>query len=280
MQSRAPPPLPLSAEHHDRRRTLTGNASRAQTISRNCKVEFGKKATVGKRKTSRNLMQPLCYFAFTALCTLSFLSTVLSIQCNKTQYAWPVETSHLCCNMCPPGERMVRRSPHTCGIMCEACEGNRYIDTYNVEMSCTVCENCNKPNMEYESKCDTTHQAVCRCKAGFKCKDQPCTQCVPIVITTTTALKPVTLTTLWVPRKPLRVSLTDTVWFLVIIALLCAGFALIVVTKIKPFLRWIRAKHGYFLAKKPAPVPPCCQDDEVSTPVQEVCGKCDQPIDV
>lgn len=33
-------------------------------------------------------------------------------------------------------------------------------------------------------------------------------------------------------------------WFLVIIALLGAGIALVLVTKIQPFLRWIRSKHG------------------------------------
>ncbi|XP_070768609.1 tumor necrosis factor receptor superfamily member 6-like [Enoplosus armatus] len=223
------------------------------------------------------MMQLLCYFAFTSLCTLSFLSPVLSIQCNATQYAWPVNPPHsLCCNKCPPGQRMVRRSKSNCDIECEPCEGNRYTDTYNVDLSCNVCENCNKQNMEYESKCDTTHKAVCRCKAGYECRDQPCTQCVPMIISTTTALKPGTLTTLWVPPKPVR----DTVWLLVIIAFLCAGSALIVVTKIKPFLRWVRSKHGYLLAEKPAPVPPFSQDDDVSTPVQEVCGKCDQPLDV
>ncbi|XP_045901823.1 tumor necrosis factor receptor superfamily member 6 [Micropterus dolomieu] len=221
-------------------------------------------------------MKPRCYFAFTFLYALSLFSPMLSIQCNQTQYPWPVDNPLSCCNRCRPGEYMMRRAFKSCEITCQACPENFYSDNYNVEMACNLCLNCTKPNMEFESKCNPAHPAVCRCKAGYKCKDQPCTQCVPMQTTTPTAVKPVTLTTLWVPSKPLR----DTVWFLVIIALLCAGFALIVATKIKPFLRWIRSKHGYFLASKAAMVPPCSQDDEVSTPVQEVCGKCDQPIDV
>lgn len=48
-------------------------------------------------------MQPLCYIALTALCSLLFLSPVASIQCNKTQYQWPVKAPTLCCNKCPPG---------------------------------------------------------------------------------------------------------------------------------------------------------------------------------
>ncbi|XP_031708688.1 CD27 antigen [Anarrhichthys ocellatus] len=239
-------------------------------------------------------MQLLSRLVFTFLCSLSFLSPVFSIHCNNTQYAWPVDRPKLCCNMCLPGEHMVRRSSSICEIVCRPCIGDRYSDTYNREMSCEVCENCNKPNMEYSSPCTTTHNAVCRCKADYRCKDDSCRQCVPIPSTTTkstlppstlppstlppstlppstTVLKPGALTTLWTPTQPIR----DAVWFLVIISLLCAGITLAAVAKIKPFMRWVKAKHGYILAKDPQPVPQCSEDEEVSTPVQEVLGKCE-----
>ncbi|MEQ2266585.1 hypothetical protein XENORESO_011276 [Xenotaenia resolanae] len=74
--------------------------------------------------------------------------------------------------------------------------------------------------------------------------------------------------------------LTDTQWFLVIIVLLCAGIALVVVTKIKPLLHWIRSNQVYFLDHKPVTVPLRAMDDDVSKPVQEVCGKCDHCIDL
>ncbi|KAM4735232.1 uncharacterized protein FYW61_005781 [Anableps anableps] len=72
----------------------------------------------------------------------------------------------------------------------------------------------------------------------------------------------------------------DTQWFLVIIALLCVGIALVVVAKIKPLLHWIRSNHGYFMAQKIVTVPPRTVDDDVSKPVQEMCGKCDHCIDL
>ncbi|XP_039973565.1 CD27 antigen [Xiphias gladius] len=225
-------------------------------------------------------MQPICYIAFTLLCSLSFLSSELSIQCNKTQYAWPIKAAKFCCNKCPPGKFMVRRQEDSCEIVCDFCMGSRYIDIFNVEMSCKICQECKKPNMQYKFYCNATHNAVCRCTAGYRCSDQPCTECVsiqPIPPSTTTS----TTDTLPTFTKPIR----DTAWFLVLNALLCTGLAFVVVTKIKPFLHWIRSKHiscceGYFLPDKPAPVPPCSEDEEVSKPVQEVCGKCDQPIDV
>ncbi|KAK2910100.1 hypothetical protein Q8A73_007815 [Channa argus] len=132
--------------------------------------------------------------------------------------------------------------------------------------------------MKLLSRCNTTHNAVCTCTAGYKCKDQPCTQCEAISTPTKPTLTPSTsiLTTTWKPPK----SIIETVWFLVIIALLCAGIALLVVARIKPILRWIRSKHGYFLTQKPAPESQFFEHEEVSKPVQEVCGKCDQLIAV
>ncbi|KAK5921813.1 hypothetical protein CgunFtcFv8_019140 [Champsocephalus gunnari] len=224
-------------------------------------------------------MQPLCYLSL--LCTLSSLSSVLSLNCSDRHYAWPVVTPTLCCDKCAPGQRMLKRSEVTCAPECGPCKETLYRDTYNVKTSCAFCRNCNKSNMASASNCNSTHNAVCRCNAGYKFRDASRKQCVPIPPTTikptpappTAALKP-GLTTAWPPAPQLRV-LTDTVWFLVIIALLCAGLAIVFVANIKPFLRWIKSTNGYFLAKEPAPVPACSEDEEVSTPIQEVVGKCE-----
>ncbi|XP_074509464.1 uncharacterized protein LOC141778857 [Sebastes fasciatus] len=221
-------------------------------------------------------MQPLYYFAFTFLCSLSFLSPVLSNNCSDRQYAWPVNNPHLCCEKCLPGTRNAGRpDKESCDIKCDPCSGKRFTDTYNVEMYCQICKNCDETNMEYRSNCTTTHNAVCGCKDGYRCIDQPCTQCELIPTTTikttlppsTTALIPEAVTTS--PSQPIR----DTVWFLVIIALLCAGIAIVAVTKIKPFLRWIKFNHGYFW--EPAPLCSDSEDGDVSKPIQEVLGKCD-----
>ncbi|XP_034409772.1 tumor necrosis factor receptor superfamily member 6 [Cyclopterus lumpus] len=125
--------------------------------------------------------------------------------------------------------------------------------------------------MEYRLHCNATHNAVCGCKANYRCKDQSCEQCVPIPSTTTKSTLPpstTALTTVGTPQ-PIR----DEVWFLVIITLLCAGITIAVVTKIKPFMFWIKSKHGYRLAEGSPSVP--SGSEEVSTPVQEVLGKCE-----
>lgn len=74
-------------------------------------------------------------------------------------------------------------------------------------------------------------------------------------------------------QKRLSYILAGTVWLLMITACLCTGIAFVVVTTVKS----IRSKNGYILTEKPATA---SEDEGVSKPVQEVCGKCDQPIDV
>ncbi|XP_005731970.1 CD27 antigen [Pundamilia nyererei] len=220
-------------------------------------------------------MRPLC-FILPLLCFLPLLSSnPVKPTCSPTQYSWPYISPTFCCEKCPAGEFMARRSQTNCDHKCEPCEAGKYTAGYNTAMNCEFCNSCSKPNMEVKTECSATHNTVCTCKAGYKCKDQDCNECVstvkPTVPPSTTVATP-DVTTTRLATKPIA----DTVWFLVIIALLCTGIALVVVTKIKPFLVWIRFTHGYFLAEKPATQPAC--DEEVSKPVQEVCGKCDQPM--
>ncbi|XP_021176046.2 tumor necrosis factor receptor superfamily member 23 [Fundulus heteroclitus] len=230
-------------------------------------------------------MLPLCYLTVSLLWSLPFLSSVFPLNCNETQYEWPMQNPKNCCKKCPPGFHYISRSQESCDIKCEPCKGERYMDSYNLETTCYVCDVCNKANFEKVSSCKPTTNTVCKCSVGYRCKDGPCTKCEPVPTTikstpppsTTeaTGFSSTTRTTIK-PNNPIR----DTQWYLVIIVLLCAGIALVVVTKIKPFLHWIRSNQGYFLPQKVVVVSPCAVDDDVSKPVQEVCGKCDHCIDL
>lgn len=230
-------------------------------------------------------MQPPHHLVLTLLYSLPLLSAVLSIQCNKTQYAWPGENPWLCCNRCPPGTRMAWRQDRTCEINCVNCMAKQYSDTSNVDLTCMFCRKCDELNMEYESHCTRTHNAVCRCKAGYSCQDKTCSECVPLPTTTTSStVSPTTTTSSTIIPTKFEPSTPDTstgpVWFLLTVALLCALVAFVVIAKAYSLQRWIRYKLGYFLAEKPVSVTHCSEEDGVSTPIQEVCGKCDQIMDV
>ncbi|XP_047454407.1 tumor necrosis factor receptor superfamily member 5 isoform X2 [Mugil cephalus] len=232
-------------------------------------------------------MLSLCHLTFTLLCSLSLVFSVPALQCNEKQYLWPLKAPKYCCDMCTQGKFMVRRSETSCEITCNPCKDDQYAHTFNTEMACKFCKKCNGDNMLVKSNCSAVQNTVCTCKAGYKCKDGDCTQCVLIPTTARPTTRSTTRPTTRLTLRPSTAALTtpefatpqikDTVWFLVIIALLCAGIALVIATKVKPFLRWIRSNHGYFLAEKPVPQ---TEDEDVSKPVQEVCGKCDQLIEL
>ncbi|XP_030606173.1 tumor necrosis factor receptor superfamily member 5 isoform X2 [Archocentrus centrarchus] len=220
-------------------------------------------------------MQLLCYFIISVLYIPPALS---SVTCSDKQYPWPILTPGLCCEKCPPGYHLGSRTQNSCDRECQPCKGDRFTDSYNTAMSCSFCKSCDNPNMEVKTKCNTTHDTVCTCKAGYQCKNQDCQECVVIPTTTkptvppsTTVARPGVATTHLPPKQ-----IGDTAWFLVIIALLCTGIVLVFMTKIKPFLLWIKSKHGYFLAEKSQP--PCAGVEVVSKPIQEMCGKCETCI--
>ncbi|XP_051921297.1 tumor necrosis factor receptor superfamily member 6 isoform X1 [Hippocampus zosterae] len=203
-------------------------------------------------------MRTLSRLLFASFCRLYLLSCALSMQCKDSQYAWPVKAPQRCCDKCPPGEHMIRRSRTGCQIACGRCTGERYTDSYNVEMSCNVCVTCDKPNMEYESHCRNSQNAVCRCQVGYECTDEACAAC---------------------GRAPGTVepSTTDPKWYLLKILPVCVVLVIIVVIflLVLPLLGRIRSKHGFYSVEVKA-IRGMPEDEEMRKPVQEVCGKCEQ----
>ncbi|XP_072317614.1 CD27 antigen-like [Eucyclogobius newberryi] len=185
--------------------------------------------------------------------------------------------------MCPPGQYMKIRDKKTCRIDCQPCTGQRYTDAYNLG-TCKICDACSKENMEIVSQCNATRNAVCRCKAGFACENEACDYCTAIPTTTAPPAAPRSTTA--VSKHEVRPTLQatkpiqDTAWFLIIIGLLCVGLALVIVTKIKPLLIWLK---DYCLVRKPVPAPVSLyhpqdegdegdegDEEEACKPVQEV----------
>ncbi|CAJ1062501.1 CD27 antigen [Xyrichtys novacula] len=155
-------------------------------------------------------MPTLYSLALTFMCSLSVLSAVLSMQCKKFQYPWPRNNHELCCDGCPPGKRMIQRSQTTCEIQCVTCADGQYRDTPNAELTCKWCRRCRESNMEEKSRCNSTHNAVCTCKVGYRCIDQPCSKCVKIP--TTVAMTPplsTLITTIGDKLPPTSTTTTD-----------------------------------------------------------------------
>lgn len=124
-------------------------------------------------------MQLLCYIAVTLLCGLSLSLSEATISCKDNQYLWPLEKPRVCCNKCPPGSVMSAKkcssilflftvqvagwpwnylcisgtrldrpnSNSTCSHTCKKCDGDMYQQTYNLDLTCNICENCRRSEL-------------------------------------------------------------------------------------------------------------------------------------
>ncbi|XP_078143163.1 uncharacterized protein LOC139919550 [Centroberyx gerrardi] len=235
-------------------------------------------------------MQPLCYISLIFI----FHPSVHSRQCDKNkQYSRP---NDLCCDKCPPGSFMKERSEFNCYIKCLPCKGERFTSTYNVQQNCIFCNDCKASHQELKSACNTTHNAECRCEPGYRCTGPLCLGCERTSSTThlsTTVTKPGTTNTLGTAKPgttntlgtakpatakptPSKAPAENNKWFLVAVGVVCGVTVIAVATKLRPSLRWIRSEHGCFAPEKTPPTG--TEEEKVSMPVQEMCGKCDQPI--
>ncbi|XP_053700154.1 tumor necrosis factor receptor superfamily member 23 [Synchiropus splendidus] len=220
----------------------------------------------------------LSFIPLIPLFVLSFPPSVSSLTCLPNQYLWPQKSPSLCCDKCPPGQRMLRRSETTCLIQCEACTTGLYTDKYNTEMSCSVCRRCNKPNMEYGSQCSSTRGAVCTCKHGHKCKDPSCSWCVaaelskPHIITTAAQPGDMATTNALMATSTITVSISqphETWWHLVIVLLFGLGVTVFISIKIQPLMCWLKSQCRPSTRRKPVGQCPV-EDDNLSLPIQEM----------
>ncbi|XP_025870522.2 tumor necrosis factor receptor superfamily member 5 isoform X2 [Vulpes vulpes] len=94
--------------------------------------------------------------------------------CREKQYL----VDSQCCNMCPPGEKLVNDCLHTIDTECTRCQTGEFLDTWNAERHCHQHKYCD-PNLglhvekEGTSETDTT----CTCDEGLHCTNAACESC-------------------------------------------------------------------------------------------------------
>ncbi|KAG7469361.1 hypothetical protein MATL_G00127900 [Megalops atlanticus] len=97
------------------------------------------------------------------------LSFTTSLDCNdKTKYPWPLEGSKRCCDMCKPGQRMVKRCSDSTPTECVACGKDYYSDRYDVDRECQKCRDCTMSYLVYKRNCSANHNSECACAPGGK----------------------------------------------------------------------------------------------------------------
>ncbi|KAM4600588.1 tumor necrosis factor receptor superfamily member 6B [Polymixia lowei] len=218
------------------------------------------------------MTQLLFYISLISLPNPSFLSLVPPPLCdNVKQYSWKIDKKDVCCDTCPPGTYLDKRCSANRPTVCLPCGADQYQDGYGVLLTCNFCDECSTSQLK--STCNGTHNTVCGCSPGFKCKGNLCHNCEAIpTIKETTPGHNHTITA--VTTRGVTQPGTDGMkWLLVFgMCLICVGI-LFNVTRLRPFLRWIKSKQGFC-----EPEPTHTEEQDVPLPVQEVSGngKCDQ----
>ncbi|XP_029989966.1 tumor necrosis factor receptor superfamily member 1B [Sphaeramia orbicularis] len=101
--------------------------------------------------------------------------------CEDTKYR--PDGSNLCCNKCPPGERLVTHCSETHERVCEPCASGQYMEHMNYNQNCLKCVTCKEhKGLKYARNCSPTTSSKCICQTGKYCivgfKDPYCSECV------------------------------------------------------------------------------------------------------
>ncbi|XP_014642889.1 tumor necrosis factor receptor superfamily member 5 isoform X1 [Diceros bicornis minor] len=94
--------------------------------------------------------------------------------CQGNQYL----TSSRCCNLCPPGEKLVHDCTEITGTECSPCNEGEFLDTWNRENRCHQHKYCD-PNLGLRVQREGTSKtdATCTCHEGQHCSSDACESC-------------------------------------------------------------------------------------------------------
>ncbi|TRY82520.1 hypothetical protein DNTS_013831 [Danionella cerebrum] len=81
----------------------------------------------------------------------------------------------VCCTRCKPGNRLVKRCGEEPEKLCTPCDPGMYVT--KIDNRCYRCTQCTGIQITVKP-CTGSSDAVCGCKAGFRCGDDKCSFCV------------------------------------------------------------------------------------------------------
>nr|XP_057910433.1 tumor necrosis factor receptor superfamily member 1B [Doryrhamphus excisus] len=106
-----------------------------------------------------------------------------SRKCNNPDREYLLEALSLCCRKCPPGWRLTRDCNETTESVCEPCERDQYMESWNYAPNCFLCAKCKAhKGLQFALACSSTVMSKCTCQPGMYCimesDEQRCTECI------------------------------------------------------------------------------------------------------
>lgn len=89
---------------------------------------------------------------------------------------------NLCCNKCPPGQRLKKECTETSETVCEPCQPEQFMESWNYARNCFSCIKCKESKgLQFTQKCTSTTNSICACMPGRFClmaiKGLSCQEC-------------------------------------------------------------------------------------------------------
>ncbi|CAI5648194.1 unnamed protein product [Oreochromis niloticus] len=105
----------------------------------------------------------------------------LGIQCsvgeiNTGCLRWNKKGDDVCCELCHPGNRLVKECGRNPAHLCTPCEPGTYT-VHHKEFSCYPCTQCVGAQVTLQA-CTATTDTKCGCREGLTCGDESCSFCV------------------------------------------------------------------------------------------------------
>ncbi|XP_051844483.1 tumor necrosis factor receptor superfamily member 1B isoform X1 [Antechinus flavipes] len=100
-------------------------------------------------------------------------------KCGETEYY--SDKIQMCCDKCPPGQRVLQFCTTNSNTVCGDCEEDTYTEVWNWIRECHSCRRrCNRDLVETQN-CTRKENRMCGCKSGFFCvtgNPGTCLQCL------------------------------------------------------------------------------------------------------
>ncbi|XP_061641949.1 tumor necrosis factor receptor superfamily member 1B [Phyllopteryx taeniolatus] len=103
-------------------------------------------------------------------------------KCKNPDREYLLEALGLCCKKCPPGMRLTRECNRTSESVCEPCEREQYMESWNYVPNCFPCAKCKAyKGLQFAHNCSSTAMSKCACRLGMYCimesDEKHCTGC-------------------------------------------------------------------------------------------------------
>uniref|UniRef100_A0A8C0E2F3 Tumor necrosis factor receptor superfamily member 5 n=1 Tax=Balaenoptera musculus TaxID=9771 RepID=A0A8C0E2F3_BALMU len=107
-------------------------------------------------------------------CFLTAVHPEPSTSCRENQYV----TNNRCCNLCPPGQKLVNDCTEVTETECLPCSKGEFLATYSSEKYCHQHKYCN-PNLglQIQREGTTETDTSCKCDEGRHCTSHTCESC-------------------------------------------------------------------------------------------------------